>query len=416
MVDVRCQKLISEFGLSTLLKNIEVEKKSLSIAQAMAIAIVEGYKGAQLASPNPLVGCVVVDGNGRFLSKGHHEVYGSAHAEINALRGLDKEHLQNATMIVTLEPCAHVGKTGSCALHIKDLPIKRVIYGVMDPNHLVAGKGAQILKDAGKEAIVFSEFSDAKNPISNSEYSLLKNQIEILSENFLTNFREKRPFVALKWAQSLDGKMALQNFESQWITNSESRNHAHYLRSIYDVTVIGSGTIMKDNPKLNIRLENVSKENRILVLDSKATVFQSYEKLEISKHHKKENVFFVVDPTVSDVIKIFNLSKEPPGAFKNILFLQKNKEGIFPLNDVHQFCFERGMKSIIVEGGAGTLNHYFKQKAFDRVYSFIAPTFMGNGIGYSDKYSIESMSQKPSLKSVEKYSFGDDTLISGLIA
>ena len=203
MVDIRCQKLFSEFGLKQLLIDVAAAPKKINITQAMAIAIYEAYGGAQRVSPNPLVGCVVLDSHGNFLSKGHHEVYGSAHAEINALKNLDREKLQEATVVVTLEPCAHVGKTGSCALYIKDLPVKRVVYGLVDPFHLVSGKGAQIIKDAGKEAVLYSELKDSSEGkltpmVSTKEKEFVKAQLEILAENFLKNFRHSKPFVALK--------------------------------------------------------------------------------------------------------------------------------------------------------------------------------------------------------------------------
>lgn len=419
MIDIRSQKLFSEFGLKQLLTDVAAAPKKINISQAMAIAIYEAYGGAQRVSPNPLVGCVVLDSHGNFLSKGHHEVYGSSHAEINALKKLDREKLQDATVVVTLEPCAHVGKTGSCALYIKDLPIKRVVYGLVDPFHLVSGKGAQIIKDAGKEAVLYSELKDLYEgkltPImSLKEKDFISSQLEILAENFLKNFRHGKPFVALKWAQSLDGKMALKNYESQWITSAQSRNYAHYLRSAYDVLVVGAGTVQRDNPKLNIRLEGFDLERKLLIIDPDAIVFKSYDTLELSKHHKKENVFFVVDANSSETLIASNLAVNPPGAFKNVLFLHKNEAGFFPLEEIHKFCFERGMKSILVEGGPSTLSQYLNQAAFDRVYAFIAPVIMGEGLSYSDQFSISSMTQRVNLKSVERLEFGDDILFTGL--
>ncbi len=419
MVDIRCQKLFSEFGLKQLLIDVAAAPKKINITQAMAIAIYEAYGGAQRVSPNPLVGCVVLDSHGNFLSKGHHEVYGSAHAEINALKNLDREKLQEATVVVTLEPCAHVGKTGSCALYIKDLPVKRVVYGLVDPFHLVSGKGAQIIKDAGKEAVLYSELKDSSEGkltpmVSAKEKEFVKAQLEILAENFLKNFRHSKPFVALKWAQSLDGKMALKNYESQWITSAQSRNYAHYLRSAYDVLVVGAGTVQRDNPKLNIRLEGFDLERKLLIIDPDAVVFKSYDTLEISRHHKKENVFFVVDTNSSETSIAFNLAVNPPGSFKNVLFLHKNEAGFFPLEEIHKFCFERGMKSILVEGGPSTLSQYLNQAAFDRVYAFIAPVIMGEGLSYSDQFSISSMTQRLNLKFVEKLEVGDDILFTGL--
>lgn len=419
MMDIRSQKLFSEFGLKQLLADVASGSKKINISQAMAIAIHEAYGGAQRVSPNPLVGCVVLDSHGTFLAKGYHEVYGGAHAEINALKDLDREKLQGATIVVTLEPCAHVGKTGSCALYIKDLPVKRVVYGLIDPFHLVSGKGAQIIKDAGKEAILYADFKDTSEGkttpmMSIKEKEFVSAQLEILAENFLKNIRHGKPFVALKWAQSLDGKMALKNYESQWITNVQSRNYVHYLRSIYDVLIVGEGTIQRDNPKLNIRLESFEKEGKLLIIDPDAAIFKNFYSLQISKFHKKENVFFVVDTSSAETSIAFNLAVNPPGTFKNILFLHKNESGFFPLEEIHKFCFERGMKSILVEGGPTTLGQYLTQSVFDRIYAFIAPVIMGDGLSYSDHFSVSTMTQKLNLTSVEKLEVGDDVLFTGL--
>lgn len=289
----------------------------------------------------------------------------------------------------------------------------------MYPNPLVAGQGAQIIKDAGKDAILFSRVVDPSEGLltpvmSSQQVKLLSEQLEIVAENFFKNFCLKKSFIALKWAQSIDGKMALSNYQSQWITSSESRNYTHYLRSIYDVMIVGAGTVLKDNPKLNIRLDGVSKENRILIIDPNAVAFKALDNLELSKHHKKENIFFVVDANSADTAVAFDVAVNPPGTYKNVLFLQRNSNGRFSLEAIHDFCFERGMKSILVEGGPSTLNEYFEQKAFDRVYTFIAPIFLGNGLGYSHKLSVPSMAQKLQLSAVEKINFADDILITGI--
>lgn len=418
MVDVRIRKLSAAFALEKLSTILPQDKKKLTIAEAMALAICEAYKGAQLVSPNPLVGCVILDRNGCFLSKGHHEYFGGAHAEINALGELNNDLLQDATLVVTLEPCAHIGKTGSCALRINDLPIKKVIYGIEDPNPLVAGKGAQIIRDSCKEAVLFSSLIKSDDfllatKIDRTNVGIVIEQLEIVAENFLKNYRHKIPFVALKWAQSIDGKMALRNFESQWITNEQSRSYAHYLRSLYDVTMVGSKTVLNDNPKLNIRIADFEKENKIVIIDPKGTVYQDIDKLEISKYHKTENIFFVVDANASKTAKASNLKFRPQDSFENVLFLNQQSNGFFSLDEIHQFCFERNMKSILVEGGPSTLNQYFNQEMYDRVYSFIAPVFLGNGIGYSDHLSIPSMADKLGLSFVEKLDLGDDILVTG---
>ena len=417
MVDVRLGKLNLEFSVDKLASTGSADKKKMTFDEAMALAIYCAYQGSQCVAPNPMVGCVILDRDGYFLSKGFHEYYGGPHAEINALKNLNTAQLTGATMVVTLEPCAHVGKTGSCALLIKDLPVSRVVYGIQDPNPLVSGKGAQIIVAAGKKAILFSDTTDSSfGTISNGKNQTartrLLEQLEIVAENFLKNFRLQKPFVALKWAQSLDGKIALQNFESQWITNNQSRNYAHYLRSIYDVTLVGAGTILNDNPKLNIRLDGLKKENKILILDPDGIIFLSFENQEISKHHKSENVYFVIDSkrTSVEIRSLIETRKQS----QNVLFLNLNSSGQFHLEEIHNFCFERKMKSILVEGGAFTLNRYLESGSYDRAYCFIAPVFMGNGLGYSDQMTVASMDERQQLRFIEKVDLDDDILVTGI--
>ncbi len=406
MVDVRVGKLALEFSLGQSATVVAADKRKMTIAEAMALAIYVAYQGSQRVAPNPAVGCVILDREGFYLSKGFHEYYGGPHAEINTLDCLKPEQLIGATMVVTLEPCAHIGKTGSCAMRIKDLPVSRVVYGIQDPNPLVSGKGAQIINEAGKEAILFSK------TINTAVHGFLQEQLEIVAENFFKNFRLQKPFVALKWAQSLDGKIALRNFESQWISNELSRNYAHYLRSIYDVTLVGAGTILKDNSKLNIRLEGFKKENKILIIDPDGAICLGFDKKEISKHHKPENVYYVVDSKRTS--RELRESIDSRGLSQNVLFLKSDATDQFSLEEVHNFCFERKMKSILVEGGAFTLSRYLEKGIYDRVYSFIAPLFLGNGIGYSDQLTVSSMSNRLRLRSIEKASLGDDILITGI--
>jgi len=145
----------------------------LSTEQAMKLAISEAYKGATRVSPNPLVGCVILDGQSRFLSVGHHSIYGGPHAEVEALNSLKASDLQGAHVIVTLEPCAHEGKTPSCAKALAQLPVAKVTYGLMDPNPLVSGQGVQILREAG---------------IQVEEFKNYREELEEVCEAFLKNF------------------------------------------------------------------------------------------------------------------------------------------------------------------------------------------------------------------------------------
>lgn len=235
-------------------------------------------------SPNPLVGSVVVDIHGNFLSSGYHEFYGGPHAEVNAVQGLTNDELQGATVFVTLEPCAHEGKTPSCAKMLAKLPLKKVVYGLVDPNPLVAGQGAQIIIDSGIQAELFHTSDSAIN-------EFMHQQLEQVCEAFLKNFRSKEVFVALKIATSLDGQISLENGESKWITGDEARIYSHYLRACYDMICVGAGTIRKDDPSLDIRHPSVQKEIKLLVIDPRGDIAKNFSKYKFSSIHKAENIF-----------------------------------------------------------------------------------------------------------------------------
>lgn len=367
---------------------------ALSTSQAMIIAIQEAYQGAARVSPNPLVGCVVLDSNGNFLSKGYHEFYGGNHAEVNAVASLSSKDLEGAHVIVTLEPCAHEGKTPSCAKMLAKLPIAKVTYGLKDPNPLVSGQGAAILMEAGKKVAIYNE----------ADFNLdLTLELEELAENFLFNFREKKVFVALKWAQSLDGKMALTNGHSQWITNFKSREYAHYLRAIYDATLVGANTIAFDNPQLNIRLEGINKKNKIVIFDHQGRIYKNKSSCRFSQIHESENICFIIDKEYQEKIKEEN---------SKVLFIEKTDHH-YDLAQLNQKLYEWGIRSLLVEGGAKTLQYFLEQKQWQRIYAFVAPMILGQGLSYSSEININSMTEKLLLHHSKSMNLQNDILITG---
>ena len=202
----------------------------------MAMAIREAQKALGQTSPNPPVGCVIVSPDGQVLSTGYHKAAGQAHAEIEALNKVD--NLQGATLFVTLEPCAHQGRTPSCAQTLAQTSLANIVYGLSDPNPLVSGRGCKILTQAGKNVV--------QHPHPHTE-------LTELVEVFFCNMHEHKAFVALKMATSLDGQMALSDGTSKWITSPTARKHAHVLRKLYDAVLVGANTISFDNPQLNAR-------------------------------------------------------------------------------------------------------------------------------------------------------------------
>ena len=215
----------------------------------MRRAIELAKKGAGFVNPNPMVGCVIVKDD-IIIGEGYHELYGGFHAERNALIK-NVADLNGATLYVTLEPCCHHGKTPPCTDIIIEKCIKKVVVGLIDPNPLVAGKGISILQNAGIEVVTGVE----------------EDKIKELNKVFLKYIKTKRPYVLLKTAMTLDGKIASHTGDSKWITNEKSRQLVHKLRSELMGVVVGIGTVTADDPMLNCRYEGQqTTDNSIYLL------------------------------------------------------------------------------------------------------------------------------------------------------
>jgi diaminohydroxyphosphoribosylaminopyrimidine deaminase/5-amino-6-(5-phosphoribosylamino)uracil reductase len=379
----------------------------MSLDQAMELAISEAYQGGPKVSPNPLVGSVVLDSEGRFLASGHHEFYGGPHAEVNALKNLSPEVLKGAHVIVTLEPCAHEGKTPSCAKMIAKLPVKKVTFGLIDPNPLVAGQGAEILRKAGIEADLY-ESADLKIDQE------MRIRLEEVCEAFLWNFRHKKTFVALKMASSLDGQVALKSGESQWITGSESREYVHYLRSCYDGLLVGKGTIEFDNPSLNIRHPKIQKENKVVVVDGEADLLYKFSQLKLSEVHSAENIFWCVAEDLKEEVqkKVKDLAKAP-----RLVFVKTNVGGDLNLEDLLSQLYAQGLRSVLVEGGALTASSFVQKGLVNRIYMFQAPIIMGAGgsKSWTETVRIQEMKDKIFIQHPRYLTFGGDFMITGRI-
>lgn len=355
----------------------------LSDEQAMQLAIKEAYQGAPFVSPNPLVGCVILDENGKFLASGYHHKYGEPHAEVDAYAKLTAHELKNAQVFVTLEPCAHEGKTPSCAKALAKMPLKRVVYGLQDPNPLVAGQGAEIIRATG---------------ISCLEYTGdLKPDLEDVAEVFLKNFREKKTFVAAKVAQSLDGQIALATGESKWITSEASREYVHELRAWYDAVLVGRNTIETDNPSLDIRHPHIKKENYLIVIDPQGKILAKVKSYKFSEARAKDKIIFAVQNDVT--------SKD----YQVVKFTD--------LNHLLSQMWDMKIKSVFIEGGARTYSSFLQAKLIDRLHAFVAPVLIGqkNGLSWSNDFAISTLSEKVELKNVKHKTFGRDLYLTGRI-
>ncbi|MGZ5278554.1 MAG: bifunctional diaminohydroxyphosphoribosylaminopyrimidine deaminase/5-amino-6-(5-phosphoribosylamino)uracil reductase RibD [Pseudobdellovibrionaceae bacterium] len=360
---------------------------------AMKLAIQEAYKGLGSVSPNPLVGCVILDSKGRFLSKGFHARVGQAHAEINALKGLTSDDLQGAKVFVTLEPCAHEGRTPSCAKALAQLPLGEVIFGLIDPNPLVAGQGAAILQKVGIVA---------------REYQGLKAELEAVCEHFLWNFRQKKVFISAKVASSLDGQLAMASGESKWITDSSSREIAHILRAAHDAILVGANTVMTDDPSLDVRVEAFkNKKLTVIILDSDALCLSRADQMKLAKVHDPANVYFVISDQISS-------PPNPWGA--QVIGLPAKGLGL-NLDLLLTKLWDLGLRSVLVEGGAHVLSSIISEKKAQRLYLFQAPMILGakSGKAWTEQVSIKSMGGRIALANQQYITLDRDLLVTGTL-
>ncbi len=366
--------------------------------QAMALAISEGQKGWGWVSPNPAVGCVILDKNNRLLSKGYHQRYGEAHAEINALKGISTDQLQSARLFVTLEPCAHHGKTPPCAAALARLPLSEVIYGLQDPNPLVAGKGLEIIRQAG---------------IGVKHYNGNTEKLEQLCEHFLKNMRHQKPFISLKAAVSLDGKLALKNGQSQWITGEESRLNAHLLRAEHEAILVGVNTFLMDNPSLTIRHPQFPQKTlKVIVLDPKGRGLKFLKESKLFAAHDAQNIVWVtgndLDSKLQETIKALKINSIS-------VDFHADSKSILDLAQLTQELWKYKVHSVLVEGGGSTISEFINQKQMDRLYLFMAPLLIGdnNGLGWLfHLFSIEKLSECPRLQGMEISTKGQDLLLT----
>ena len=340
-------------------------------------------------SPNPLVGAVIVK-DGRVVGQGWHRKAGTEHAEIHALRQAG-ELAAGATIYVTLEPCSHYGRTGPCSKALIDAGIQRVVIAMLDPNPLVAGKGVAMLKAAGIEV----------------ETGLLQAQAERLNEVFLKWIMTKMPFVVMKTAMTLDGKIATAAGNSKWISNEVSRRRVHELRDVYDGILVGIGTVLADDPALTTRLASQSGKNPLrIVVDSRARTPLT---AKVVTDGQAETLIAVT--AAAEAAKVEALRQ----AGVEVLVVNDGQQV-----DLKQlFCRlgERGICSIFVEGGALINYSLLKAGLIDKVYSFIAPKMVGGSSapGPVGGDGVETLDQAFLLEDVETELLAGDILVSGYI-
>ena len=322
--------------------------------QFMKRAIELAKQGAGWTAPNPLVGAVVVK-NGRVIGEGYHRKYGELHAERNALAACTEDPA-GATLYVTLEPCCHYGKTPPCTEIIIEKKIAKVVIGSRDPNPKVAGKGARILREHGIEVVedYMREACDALNPV------------------FFHYITTKTPYVVLKFAMTLDGKIATRTGASKWITGEAARNHVHQLRGRYAGILAGIGTVLADDPMLNCRIDGAHQPLRI-ILDSHLRIPMGSRLVRSAKEYP---LLIVCNESNRDREEGASRIQKLEEAGAKVWTLPE-KNGHPDLNVLMQRLGEEKIDSVLIEGG-GTVNEAaLKAHIVHHVYAYIAPKIFG---------------------------------------
>lgn len=322
--------------------------------QFMKRAIELAKQGVGWTAPNPLVGAVVVK-NGRVIGEGYHRKYGELHAERNALAACTEDPA-GATLYVTLEPCCHYGKTPPCTEIIIEKKIAKVVIGSRDPNPKVAGKGARILREHGINVVedYMREACDALNPV------------------FFHYITTKTPYVVLKFAMTLDGKIATRTGASKWITGEAARNHVHQLRGRYAGILAGIGTVLADDPMLNCRIDGTHQPLRI-ILDSHLRIPMGSRLVRSAKEYP---LLIVCNESTRDREEGTNRIQKLEEAGAKVWTLPE-KNGHPDLNVLMQRLGEEKIDSVLIEGG-GTVNEAaLKAHIVHHVYAYIAPKIFG---------------------------------------
>ncbi len=299
--------------------------------------------GQGCVSPNPMVGCVIVH-NDQIIGEGWHQQYGDWHAEVNAVRSVENETLlAGSTVYVTLEPCAHFGKTPPCADLLVEKRVKRVIVATLDKNPLVGGRGIAKLRAAGIEV----------------ETGVLETEAQWINRRFFVFMEKQRPYIILKWAQTADRFMARPDFNSRWISNNLSRRLVHKWRSEEPAIMVGTNTAHYDNPRLSVRDWSGSNPIRIVV----------------DRHLRLSPSLHLFDQTQTTLC--YNLHKsESNGAIHYVRCQHSN--ALIP--EIMEDLFHRKVQSVLVEGGAALLQEFIDRHAWDEVRLFTARQTFGNGI------------------------------------
>lgn len=320
--------------------------------------------GKGQVAPNPMVGCVILDKNGNFISEGYHKKYGENHAERDALLKLQNNEAEGGILYVNLEPCSHYGKTPPCVDLIIEHKLKTVILAMKDPNPKVSGISK--LRDSGIEVIE----------------GVLEEEAKFLNRVFIKNITQKLPYVVLKTATTMDGKIATKVGDSKWITCDESRKEVYRMRLEFDCILTSSNTVIADNPKMEV---NDGQIKCILDKDKRTS--------------KDANIY--------QQGEVYIATKENTPL----------KNGQLDLRAVLEELYKKGVSSVFIECGGKLAGAFLKENLIDEIYQFIAPKIVNDNSAKScfDGDSIEKIADCKKLKIYDTQLIGEDLLIKTLL-
>ena len=338
-------------------------------------------RGMGQVSPNPMVGAVIVR-SGEIIAEGYHRRFGADHAERDAIQRAS-ESVKGATIYVNLEPCCHWGKTPPCVDILIEQGIKRVVIGTLDPHALVNGKGVQILRDHGIEVV----------------QGILEEDARALNEVYFHYTRTGLPFITVKCAQSLDGRIATSRGDSRWISSEASRRFAHRLRAQHDAIMVGIGTVLVDDPQLTVRLVKGRNPLRI-ILDSRLRIPLNAQVLQ------REGETLITTTDAHDPKKVEAIQQQG----KEVLVVQRDPDGRADLQSLMKILAERGISSILVEGGRKVITSLLKGGLVNRMVVITAPLILGKGIEGIGDLEIKDLKRamKPSTYKVRRV--GEDVI------
>lgn len=357
----------------------------------MEMAINLAEKGRGFTSPNPMVGAVIVK-DGKVVGRGFHKAAGKAHAEVNAIE--DTGALaKGSSLYVTLEPCNHTGRTPPCTDRILEAGIERVIFAMRDPDPDVKGGGMEYLKAHG----------------INVTSGVCEEEAKRLNEVFIKFVTTKRPFVILKCAATLDGRIATRTGDSKWISGEESRRFVHRLRHSVDAIMVGSGTIKKDDPSLTTRLDNKNSLDPIrIILNSDLSIPKNSKVL---RPDSDSDTILVIGNTVA-------MDKNAGIEKKNVKIIRMPlKEKLIDLDLLMNQLGSMGITSLLIEGGSRVLASALSSGIVDKIIFFYAPKILGgdDGMPICSGPGPALISGSIAVKDINVRRFGDDVMIEGYI-